>query len=196
MMKRFFLLTGILCALLLFGGKAMATSFTIDNGDTNVGFVDYLYAFTTMTPSESNQYQWVNEELPYVEGGWEITGFYDDKDISWTQVDNEDYIWATDLPGAPEYYFVFIGTGGLDFKGDHFLYENLLDLNWAVIDIVEWLAPGVELGEIPGESLNVFRVSHLGEVGGTTPVPEPGLLLLLGSGLIGLAAYGRRKING
>ena len=38
-------------------------------------------------------------------------------------------------------------------------------------------------------------ISGIRLYGDGVPVPEPGLLLLLGSGLIGLAAYGRRKMN-
>ena len=50
-------------------------------------------------------------------------------------------------------------------------------------------------------SLTNFWADRQGDISGIrlygdgVPVPEPGLLLLLGSGLIGLAAYGRRKMN-
>lgn len=40
---------------------------------------------------------------------------------------------------------------------------------------------------------NWFAVSEIQAYGPSTAVPEPATMLLLGSGLIGLAGYGRKK---
>jgi hypothetical protein len=45
----------------------------------------------------------------------------------------------------------------------------------------------------PGSPLSLPSSTSLD--GGTAPVPEPGTILLLGSGFIGLALYGRRRMR-
>lgn len=45
-----------------------------------------------------------------------------------------------------------------------------------------------------GDNLNGFTQGVVVE-GGYAPVPEPGTMMLLGSGLVGIAAYGRKKFR-
>ena len=100
---------------------------------------------------------------------------------------NQVGTYALNMLGSPAYFF--IKTGAKQDGFDHFLFENLESLSWAVIDL-----PGLDIK-------NIGKLSHVGEVGGggappQEQVPEPGTILLLGGGLLGLAFYGRgRKGN-
>jgi hypothetical protein len=44
-------------------------------------------------------------------------------------------------------------------------------------------------------TLNGRDLSHISGYGTGTPVPEPGTMMLLGSGLVGLAGWGRKKFR-
>lgn len=112
-------------------------------------------------------------------------------DVEWLPVDDE-YYWAWEFTDGyqPEYFFLKLGVGSLGESGsvpDHFLFLNEDELNWAVVDLS---ALGVE----SLEAWMVGRISHIGGTGGTTQVPEPGSLLLLGLGMVALAGV-RRKLS-
>ena len=185
-MNKSFLLVGIICGLLLFGGNAMAL--TIHDG-TLVGEVDELIAQTNITPSKENQEAWIQSEIG--EEYFVTEEKYSVSSSDWQEVFDRsilvDFTWATELKYAPEYYFIKIGTGGLSGNtDDHFLYRNLAEMNWAVIDFSKW-------GFDESTNINIGRISHIGEIGGT-PVPEPGMVILLGIGLLGLAFYNRKRL--
>lgn len=68
-----------------------------------------------------------------------------------------------------------------------FYYENPAEVNgsWSTYDL--WLEKG--RGEI-------LEVSHwTGYNGSSAPVPEPATMILLGTGLIGLAGFGRKRLR-
>jgi PEP-CTERM motif len=91
--------------------------------------------------------------------------------------------------GASNPAFFLIKTGNLQVTNyDHFLYENVAQLRYGVIDLNDF---GNDL------TILVGKISHVGTAGGTnppnTPAPEPATLLLLGSGLALTARHLRRR---
>jgi hypothetical protein len=64
---------------------------------------------------------------------------------------------------------------------------------WYLFDLSAW--NGTDDLELTGFWPDQGAISHVSLYGGTTTVPEPGTLLLLGSGLFGLALYGRKSVK-
>jgi hypothetical protein len=93
-----------------------------------------------------------------------------------------DFTFAYNFGAEPEYFLV--KTGNLNSNvGDYrwFLFSNNNELyDWGVINL-----QGYNL-------LEIGKLSHLDTVGGA-PVPEPATLLLIGSGLLGLAGFRKQR---
>jgi hypothetical protein len=87
---------------------------------------------------------------------------------------------------SPDYFVLKLGTGRPDpNKPNTFLFANNDSKLWAYIRLAQF--EGVT-------DMNIGRVSHIA-VGSGVAVPEPGTMGLLGLGLLGLAAVGRRRLK-
>ena len=176
--------------VLAFGGSALAL--TINDGSIEVGGVDQYYASTYLfPPNDGNEETWIQSVLTeeyYISGSTSVN------DSMWIQTDqqyNGEYAFAYDLAGTPDYFFMFLasqpGIVDPDYR-NMFLFENLASFEWAVIQLSQ-----LEGYYPPGGEINIGRISHIREIGGT-PVPEPGMVILLGIGLLGLAFYNRKRL--
>ena len=168
----------VLCGLLLYSGTALALSIGLPQ--VNVGELDTLRAVANISNSYESELSWVQSVLG-TEYGFAESDKYDTN--GWTPTnENPDY-YAWGLNGTPSHYFIKLGTGGTDIQSTHWLYQNSAELAWAVVNSEIWGTT---------RNIDVYRVSHIGEIG-ATPVPEPSSMLLLGMVLLVLTLISRKR---
>jgi len=141
-----------------------------------VGGIDDLIGQTTLGDSG------IDTEVTWIEG---VLGYQIDNDLytqtsltaaDWLGVDGDPGAFALELDGPADWFLIKIGNNS-GATSTHFLFDNLTSLNWAVIDLVE-------MGFNEKNTLNIGKISHIGTgPGGTTDVPEPGILALMGLSL-------------
>ncbi len=151
---------------------------------SDVGEVDSMVASTNLGSSgEAEELAWVESVLGVSDLVFDTkmeSGF------NWMAIDDMVGVWAQELESDPGYFLVKAGKKStVGPNHTHFLFENLNDFSWAVIDLQD-------LGFDP-DKVNFSKISHISEFGQQTTVSEPSVLALVGLGLLGLSVARRRK---
>jgi hypothetical protein len=153
---------------------------------TEVGAVDTFIDSALLRPSNpATEEDWVQSVL----GDPTIT-FAGKTEGGFSFLNNPgESVYAFDLLNEPDYYLLKLGQGATASGDSHFLFQNLADLVWAVFDLG---ISAIGAGDNPGIVSHISEFCIDGECGGNE-VPEPGVLGLLGLGLISLVVARRRK---
>lgn len=114
---------------------------------------------------------------------------------------NIDYLANGIKPDGYPYYFDLDVPGGGNL-GNVSSFSDVLSLNGGALTIREGDFDLFDSGggvtafaHIGGLNTSIYPAGSIWVGTGTRQVPEPGTLLLLGSGLVGLAVYGRKTFK-
>ncbi|WNO09879.1 PEP-CTERM sorting domain-containing protein [Teredinibacter sp. KSP-S5-2] len=149
---------------------------------TDVGGVDRFIASSDLRNSGSaTEEAWVESILDF-----DVTfnTSYDSNGSDWTLLDGMSDVYAASINTASDYFLIKLGTGGTSLQS-HYLFENIGDLDWAVVD---FSAAGIDFSI---KNISIDRMSHVGEFSSVS-VPEPSSIFLIGLGLLGLIAQRKR----
>lgn len=191
-MKRSLFVLLVICGFLLFTSPGWALNLL---DATDVGSIDTFIASDNLANyGEANELAWINDTLL-------AEGYFLSSNDFFTSFNKYDYqpdlyqvydggalqsgVYAFELQTDPAFFMVKWGDANGAYDGIA-LWANLAEFNWGVMDLLD--TPGLNI-------LNIGAFSHWGEAGGSTSVPEPSTILLLGLGLVGLAGIGRKNMK-
>lgn len=156
------------------------------------GGADSLLAWSNLDNSGIDaERQFIANYLGVSAGSLTYTQFpnSDGEGDAWQSVDEDSSLYAFDFGAlAPALFLIKTGNHvtlpGQEGTYDTFLFSNTVGVNWAVIDLDVFTR---NRGEV-----EIEMVSHVGSTG-TTSVPEPATLGLLGLGLAGIGLARRQR---
>lgn len=177
-MKKFLITLSFIFGSLILTGPAWSSDYFI--GSTNVGGLDsFVTSINLGNSSEATEAKWIADYLKL--RSVEVTKI----DANPWQPTGSEGVYAWDFGSfEPGYFYVKlgnIGNGSPSTSPDHWLFKNVSDLSWGVIELT---GGGYSIA-------NIGKVSHVG----FTSVPEPATLALLGFGLIGVGWATRRRVK-
>lgn len=154
--------------------------------------VDTLKASARLADSgAATELAWVREILN--DESITFTQKYDytndeEKMTEWQSIPDDSTLYYTDLLDSTDYFILKFGVDKKSGAPSHYLFENLNNLKYAVIDLSD-----IAKDHAKPSKFEITKLSHFGEYSepGTTVIPEPAntLLMSLGIFLIGLRRY-------
>ena len=185
MMKKMLLLLSLILLLFFVGNGWCYTINSID-----VGSKDEFMGVTGVLGSESNEASWAQGVI-----STSNLFFSKTETVQYYQTSEDVNVFGFEITNNSIYtdYYIIKNSNNVA------LFKNNAKIDWAVFDIGD-VGVDMNLGEL--EENGIFKISHVTILDdpnytpppeGTDPVPEPGTMILLGFGLIGLARIGRRK---
>jgi hypothetical protein len=155
------------------------------------GFDTFLASVTLASSGQSVEEAWVASVLNVDLNDISLSFKDSNGATPWQKLsdgDEDEYYYDFGANTDPEYFLVKLGNGGNNINHSHYLFQNVGDLQYAV---VRFLDAGVDFSL---SGIGIDRISHTSEFsyddsGITTnsfPAPEPSSIALLALGALGI----------